>query len=151
MGDEATGRDRAAPAVSWDELVAMTPPAIRQALPMVPWDIGRLHALDLPVRSVPVGDLVWLLDLPLWQLNGIRFQVSPAQVRADPDRFPDHMRRVLAADLTHPLHVVEHTGRVVVLDGYHRLLKAVILGRTQVDAMVLAQQHLSSICARETP
>jgi len=37
---------------------------------------------------VPPDDLAWLLGLPLWQDNGTRFQVSLAQVRAHPDRFP---------------------------------------------------------------
>ncbi len=138
--------DRAAPNVSWDQLTAMTPPVIRQALPMVPWSIGKLHSLDLPIQPVAVDDLAWLFDLPLWQENGTRFQVSPAQVRADPARFPDHMRRVMASDLEHPIHLVEHNGRLVVLDGYHRLLKAAIQGRAQIEAMVLSQQDLQSIC-----
>lgn len=138
--------DRAAPKVSWDQLVAMTPPVIRQTLPMVPWNIDRLHNLELPVRPVSVDDLAWLFDLPLWQDNGTRFQVSPAQVRADPARFADHMRRVMASDLKQPIHLVEHNGRLVVLDGYHRLLKAAIQGRAQIEAMVLSQQDLQSIC-----
>lgn len=138
--------DRAAPDVTWEELVAMTPQVIRQALPNVRWDLRKLHALDLPVRPVAVPDLAWLFELPLWQLNGVRFQVSPAQVRADPGRFPDHMRRVLAANLGYPIHLVEHNGRMVVLDGYHRLLKAAIQGHTRIDAMVLSPQQLQSIC-----
>lgn len=79
-------------------------------------------------------------------MNGTRFQVSPSQVRADPAQFPDHMRRVMASDLEHPVHLVEHKGRLVVLDGYHRLLKAAIQGRAEIDAMVLSQQDLESIC-----
>jgi hypothetical protein len=97
---------------------------------------------------VAVDDLAWLFDLPLWQDNGRRFQVSPAQVRANPARFPDHMRRVMASDLEQPIHLVEHHGRLVVLDGYHRLLKAAIQGRAQIEAMVLSQQDLPSICTR---
>jgi hypothetical protein len=48
---------RAAPEVSWDELVAMTPQVIRQTLPIVPWNIQKLWALDLPVQRVPVEGL----------------------------------------------------------------------------------------------
>jgi hypothetical protein len=134
--------------VSPDQLIAMTPPVIRQTLPMVPWNNRRLHGLDLPTQPVAVDDLAWLFDLPLWQEDGTRFQVSPAQVRADPARFPDHMRRVMASDLEHPIHLAEHNGRLVVLDGYHRLLKAAIQGRAQIEAMVLSQQDLESICTR---
>jgi hypothetical protein len=137
--------DRAAPRASWAELLADTPPVIRQTLPMVPWDIQKLHSLDLPIRPVAVGALAWLFDLPLWQRDGARFQVSPAQVRAEPARFPDHMRRVMASDPKHPIHLVEHNGRLVVLDGYHRLLKAAIEGRAQIEAMILSQQDLQSI------
>ena len=140
--------DRAAPRVSWDDLVAMTPPVIRQTLPMVPWNIRKLHSLDLPIQPVAVDDLAWLFDLPLWQDNGTRFQVSPAQVRADPAGFPDHMRRVMASDLQHPIHLVQHNGRLVVLDGCHRLLKAAIQGHAQIEAMVLSPQDLQSICTR---
>jgi hypothetical protein len=138
--------DRTAPDVPWDQLIAMTPPMIRQTLPIVPWNIHRLHSLDLPIQPVAVDDLAWLLGLPLWQDNGTRFQISPAQVRAHPDKFPDHMRRVMAVDLEHPIHLVEHNGRLVVLDGYHRLLKAAIQGRAQIEAMVLSQHDLQSIC-----
>lgn len=139
--------DRAAPRVSWDELVAMTPEVIRQTLPAVPWDIDKLWALDLPIQQVTVEELAWLLDLPLWQQDGTRFQVSPAQVRADPGRFPDHLRRVMTSDLRHPIHLVKHNGRLVVLDGYHRLLKAAIEGRSEIDASVLSQRDLESICS----
>jgi len=138
--------DRSAPRVSWDELVAMTPEVIRQALPMVAWDIGKLWALELPVRQVAVQELAWLFDLPLWQLNGVRFQVSPRRVRDDPAGFPDHLRRVMAADLGRPVHLVEHHGRLVVLDGFHRLLKAALEGRAEIGAMVLSQEDLESIC-----
>jgi hypothetical protein len=138
--------DRLAPRVSWEELLAMTPEVIRETLPMVAWNIGRLWALELPVRQVAVQELAWLFDLPLWQLNGVRFQVSPRQVRDDPAGFPDHLRRVMAADLGRPIHLVGHNGRLVVLDGFHRLLKAALEGRAEIDAMVLSQGDLESIC-----
>jgi hypothetical protein len=52
----------------------------------------------------------------------------------------------MAADLAYPIHLVEHKGRLVVLDGYHRLLKATIQGRREIDGMVLNQQDFDSIC-----
>ncbi|MFD0690901.1 ParB N-terminal domain-containing protein [Actinomadura fibrosa] len=133
--------------MSRDELLAMMPEVLKQTLPLVPWKIERLWRLELPVRRVAVQELAWLFDLPLWQLNGERFRVAPRQVRDDPQRYPDHLRRVMASDLNYPIHLVEHNGRLVVLDGFHRLLKASIEGRTEVEAVVLSPTDLRSICA----
>lgn len=140
------GSDRVAPRVTRDELLAMMPGVLRETLPLVPWKIERLWRLELPVRRIAVQELAWLLDLPLWQLNGERFRVTPRQVWDDPQRFPDHLRRVMASDLEYPIHLVEHKGRLVVLDGFHRLLKASIEGRAEVEAMVLSQSDLESVC-----
>ncbi len=139
--------DRAAPRVSREEFLAMMPAEIRQALPTDPWRLPALWRLELPVQRVKVEQLAWLLDLPLWQLDGARFQVSPRAVRDDPARFPDHLNRAMAADLRYPVHLVEYRGRLVVLDGFHRLLKAAVQGHTEIDAMVLSDEDLKAISA----
>ena len=113
---------------------------------MVPWNIQKLWGLEIPAQRVAVQDLAWLFELPLWQRDGVRFQVSPRQVRDDPAAFPDHLQRVMASDLGRPIHVVSYKGRLVVLDGFHRLLKAELEGRAEIDAMVLSQEDLASIC-----
>jgi hypothetical protein len=133
--------------MSRKELLAMMPQVIRDTLPTVPWSLQRLWRLELPVRPVAVEELAWLFDLPLWQLNGTRFQVSPRQVRDDPAGFPDHLNRVMASDLRYPIHLVEHRGRMVVLDGFHRLLKAAMEGHAEIDAMVLSQDDLEAVCS----
>ena len=38
--------------------MAMTPAVIGATLPMVPWNIEKLWELDLPIRQVPVAELV---------------------------------------------------------------------------------------------
>jgi hypothetical protein len=135
--------------VTREELLAATPEVVRETLPQVPWRIGRLWRLELPVQRIAVSELTWLFELPLWQLNGERFQVTPRQVRDEPERFPDHLQRVMASDLRFPIHLVAHNGRLVVLDGFHRLLKASIQGRREIDAMVLSQVDLKSVCSSE--
>jgi len=52
----------------------------------------------------------------------------------------------MAADLAHPIHLVQYRGQLVVLDGFHRLLKATVEGRSNVDAVVLSGEDLESIC-----
>jgi hypothetical protein len=48
------------------------------------WDLGLLHALDLPVVELSVADLAHHLDLPFWAYDGRPFQLTPHQVAADP-------------------------------------------------------------------
>ncbi|MYU50522.1 MULTISPECIES: hypothetical protein [Streptomyces] len=84
------GTDRAAPPASSDALIASMPLALKEALPLVPWRIDELWRLDLLLRRVPVQDLVWLLDPPLWRLSGERFRVVPREVRDGPEVHPDH-------------------------------------------------------------
>ena len=139
------GADRAAPDLTWDELVGSMPAALTDVLPLVPWRLDLLHALDLPVRQVPLDELSWQFVLPLWQLDGDRFQVSPYDVAADPVRYAAHYERVMDWDLDYPIHLVEYRGRLVVLDGNHRLLKASFLRRRWVEAHVLTEADLESI------
>lgn len=140
------GADRSASRISWGELVAATPESVKAALPMVPWELDRLWSLQLPVRRLDVEQFAPLLELPLWQRDGVRFQVAPRQVLDRPDEFPDHLRRVMDSDLAYPIHAVHHNGRLVVMDGFHRLVKALIERRRQIEAMVLPAVDLEFVC-----
>ncbi|WP_018349107.1 hypothetical protein [Longispora albida] len=138
--------DRVAPNLTFGELIAQTPQVILDALPQhVRWKLDRLWALDLPVHEFPLTELDYLLDLPLWQDNGRRFQVTPRQVQRSPEAFPHHLARVQAADLAYPVHIVTHHGRPVILDGFHRLLKAALENRTTIPAMVLTDAQFSAL------
>ena len=140
-------RDRSAPDVSYDDLMAGMPPALHDALVTSPWKLERLHRLELPVEQLALSDLLWLLDLPLWQLDGVRFRVRPHDVLAQPQAFPHHMARIRAAELAYPIHVTDKAGRTTVLDGFHRLAKARLQQRATIDAMRLSPAHLRTISA----
>ncbi len=133
--------------MSWDELMAATPASVQDALPLVPWKLDKLWQLQLPVQRLGVERFDWLLDLPLWQRDGVRFQVTPRQVLAAPDEFPDHLRRVMESDLRYPVHAVHHHDRLVILDGFHRLARAVLEQRQEIAAMMLSPADLGSISA----
>ncbi|SEE91935.1 hypothetical protein [Ruania alba] len=141
----ASGADRSAPDVTREELLRQTPPAIRAAFGDEAWRLEDLWAITGPVTRVSVTALDWLLDLPLWQRDGMRFQVSPREVLNVPDQFPDHLARVRAVDVTFPVHAVRRSHGVAILDGYHRLLSTILDGGTSVPAIVLSPAQLASI------
>lgn len=108
-------------------LLAELPDSLRAVILDFHWSTERLHALQLPEQEVPRSELAWHLDLPFWAADGHPFQVSPAAVAADPARHPDQWRRTLAADLRYPLDCyLGPSGRITILDGVHRLLKAAV-------------------------
>ena len=147
LGDTfGSDADPAAPDVSFEELVAMMPETLREVFPPYRWQLAKLWELDLKVEPVEIADLVWMFDLPLWQLEGERFRVTPHQVAETPMNFRAHYQRVMDADLDFPINLVAYRGRLVVLDGVHRLLKAHFLRRRWIEATIATATQLRS-CA----
>lgn len=89
------------------------------------WDIDRLVALsaDLPRGPVPLT-AIRELDEPFWFADGS----ADATCRA----ITDHARLIEAADLTYPIILSSDGG---VMDGMHRVAKALLLGRDTIEAI----------------
>ncbi|HEY1178384.1 MAG TPA: hypothetical protein VGF17_19690 [Phytomonospora sp.] len=126
-------------------LAALVPEALRGVLLDFHWERERLWALDLPVAEVAVEELVWHLELPFWAVGETPFAVTPREVADDPERHAGQWERTLSADLAMPIHAVERDGRLVVLDGVHRLLKAVVEGRGTIAVKTLRPGDLDRI------
>ncbi|HEY9292402.1 MAG TPA: hypothetical protein VIP98_14045 [Microlunatus sp.] len=127
-------------------LLAELPETLRGVILDFHWDLDRLHALRLPEQVLPIAELAWLLELPFWALDGRPFQVSPAEVASDPDRYRDQWQRTMASDLRYPLDgYIGADRRVTVLDGVHRLLKAKVLGRPTVTVRLLRAGDFDAI------
>jgi len=131
---------------TWNELRPLLPPELRRwVLPDVTWDQHRLWAIDVPTCEVPVDELAWMLDLPWWRDGERYFAVRPGDVAAKPARYPAQHARTLAADLDFPLVGTMIEGRLVLLDGVHRLLKARLLGIPTVRVRVLPPDRIDEI------
>jgi hypothetical protein len=127
-------------------LLDQLPDALRDVILDFQWDLDRLHALELPARPIAVDELRWHLDLPFWMVNGRPFQVSPREVAENPGRFDGQWERTMAADLSFPLAGrVRTDGRIVILDGAHRLLKAAVLRIPTVNVRILTESDLGAI------
>jgi hypothetical protein len=85
------------------------------------WDVDRLIELscNLPVKQVPL-DSIWELDAPYWG--------QPLSVR----QVADHVRWVQAVDTSYPI-ILAAEGRV--MDGMHRVVRALLEGRTTIAAV----------------
>ena len=128
----------------------LVPAELRGMLCDFVWDSDKLRRLALPVDTATVDSLRWHLDLPYWRHDGKPFQVTPAQVKADPARYEEHFKRAMAADLDHPLDLMIRSDRWVILDGVHRLLKADLLGLSHVQVRRLPAAMLPLILQEAT-
>jgi hypothetical protein len=128
-------------------LFAEIPSALRGWLLPIKWDRELLWALDLPRRRLEVEELRWHLDLPWWRRDGVWFQVTPREFVADPAAHPEHMDRLATADLSYPLQIVCRHQRWLILDGIHRLVKAELLGLTNIVVATLTPADIAKIAA----
>ena len=96
---------------------------------LLAWDVRRLVRLsrELPVQAVPLSQIAEL-DSVHWYGHG---SVKPT-VRS----IIEHCQLMLAADLAYPI-ILDSAGRV--MDGMHRVSKALMQGATQITAVQFEQ------------
>ena len=116
----------------------------------IDWDRERLWALDLPRRRLERKELLWHLNLPWWRHDGVWFQLTPREFLDDPTTHPEHADRVANSDLSYPLHGVRRHRRWLILDGIRRLVKAEMLGLTDVVVSTLTPADILKV-ARHRP
>ena len=89
------------------------------------WDVHRLVALSaaLPQKTVPLHT-IRELDEPYW----VDDAAAPPTCRA----IADHARLIQETDLRYPI-ILSANGRV--MDGMHRVAKAYLEGRTEIEAV----------------
>lgn len=107
-----------------DRDVIELPPAIEEYWYAFDWDVEALWALDLPSEEFPIDKLLWHLDVPLWELDGRRYALTPRQVLRSPYRYDKEYRRVRASSLVFPIEITRLKGRWLILDGVHRMTRA---------------------------
>jgi hypothetical protein len=114
------------------------------------WDMTKLHRLRLPiqtipVQTIPVADLRWHLNLPWWQYDGKFFCLTPHQVQQEPQKYHEQYERTMNADLQYPIVVRIREERFIIMDGIHRLLKTVMLGKTEITGKVFSEEDIPRI------
>ncbi|MEM8781784.1 MAG: hypothetical protein AAGE65_02920 [Planctomycetota bacterium] len=96
---------------------------------LLAWDVHRLIRLaeGLPVRAVPLSD-IREIDEPYW--------FGHADTGPTCRQIAEHARLIRDVDLTYPI-LLCHEGRV--MDGMHRVLRALIDGNETIDAVRFAE------------
>jgi hypothetical protein len=126
----------------------MLPPVLQGVFFDFIWDKAKVWALPTIAEPVPLTDLAWHLDLPVWStvIGEPRFDLAPAAVLAHPVHHATHWQRIQRAELHHPLDMFRQGSRWVILDGYHRLARSAVLGLPKIWVRHHADEYLAQIC-----
>jgi hypothetical protein len=109
------------------------------------WDNQLLWNLDVEVESMRVEDLLWHFDIPWLHTEGERFNLTPKDIMQHPVLYQEQYERTMQSDLTYPIDVMENKGRWLILDGLHRLMKAVHNGENVVTVRKIPRAFVSRI------
>lgn len=114
------------------------------------WENRELWKLEAPRLQVAVGELAWHMDYPFFSSSPPLplFDLLPRAVLDNPHEFPRHWGRVQAANLAFPINVSTFGGRLVILDGVHRLLKSVMAGAATMECKLIARAHIRTEVGR---
>ncbi|MEM6532291.1 MAG: hypothetical protein AAF654_06685 [Myxococcota bacterium] len=106
---------------------------------LLAWRVNRLIELadSLPVEHVDVSSIVEL-DEPHWYLRSSQIPTCRSIL--------EHLALIEAADLAYPI-ILDTKGRV--MDGMHRVCKALMRGNTRIAARRFRQDPEPDFCGLE--
>lgn len=115
------------------------------------YDVDKLKEIvkDNKIERVKTHDLVsQLYDRSVWA-EGER-RISPIMVLVNPTydhTYIKHMSRIRTSDLENPIIIRSTDGKVI--DGYHRLTKAFILGIDRIKAYYVQEEQMGKALVQE--
>jgi hypothetical protein len=110
------------------------------------WDSKKVWKLDEPVIDLDINELLWHFDIPFWEKEDTDdYNLKAWDVINFPDIEKSHFKKVQDADLAYPIDIMENKGRLLILDGLHRLVKAYMKGDTMVKVRKIPRERIPEI------
>lgn len=104
----------------------------------------KLRELPFPVVDVPIEQLMWHFDMPVWEKDGTDdWNLTPWEVIRKQEGSTTHEKRVEEADTSYPIIITEYKSRLVILDGVHRLVKVYKNNQKNIKAKIIPTKYLS--------
>ena len=102
-----------------------------------------LRDLSLPIVDVEIEKLIWHFDMPVWEKDGTDdWNLTPRDVINRNEGSEAHQKRVGEANTSYPILVTKYKGRLVILDGIHRLVKGYEQGEKTIKAKIIPNEYL---------
>lgn len=99
---------------------------------MVDMMFAYINLMAPPTKSLKIETLLPILQGEIWGNTRTGIKYSPQDVLNAPSKYKKEMARIQAADLTYPIIV----WRGDIVDGVHRLCKAISLNKHSINAYI---------------
>ena len=109
------------------------------------WSVEKVWKLAAPVVEIDIVRLVWHFEIPFYPDRGAIYCLKPIDVMRNPKKYPEEAGRMAAAAMEYPIDIMENKGRLVILDGLHRLMKAYSRSDRTVKARVIPREKILEI------
>lgn len=110
------------------------------------WDEQDVWQLDYPTQEIDIQQLTWHFEIPFWDWDGQTYNLTPHQVLSHPELYQAQYKRIMSADTNYPIDVMPNqAGKLVILDGLHRLVKHHINGRTLVPVRIIPRSEIQRL------
>jgi len=109
------------------------------------WSERKVWALDIPIEKIDIKELEWHFEIPFWSTKDGYYDLRPKDVINFSKNHQEEYGRTMKADLSYPIDVMENKGSWLILDGLHRLVKAKILGKTEVEVRKVPRSKIPEI------
>ncbi len=110
------------------------------------WNEKKVWTIEIPSSEMEVSNFNWHLDVPYWNSSdGKKFSVTPRDVLQQKPGSEIEQKRVARVDMTYPIDILFHEGRWFILDGVHRLIKALQEGRESIPVRIFPNERLDEI------
>lgn len=114
------------------------------------WEEIDVWKLDVPVTKIPIEELIWHFEVPFWDYEDNFYAITPNDVINNPSKYYEHYNRIINSDISYPIDVIENKGRLVILDGLHRLVNLYIKGYKKIDVRIVPQNMIPLFAKEET-
>ncbi len=110
------------------------------------WDNQKVWLLDIPTEEIDITEIDWVLDLPFWKNNNVKYTLSPRKVLENIDLYPEHKERILKANTFYPIDVMKnYKNQWTILDGVHRLARLLLERNTKVKVRKIPRDLIFKI------
>lgn len=110
------------------------------------WDNQKVWNLEIPTEEIDIEEIKWMLEFNFWWKDNLGNTISPNEVLENLDLYPDHKDRILRADTSYPLDIMQNKhGRWLTLDGLHRLVKIIINNENKVKVRKISREFIHLI------